>query len=123
MKVPAGRLALDGERLVPADSKIFAGRRKLAQAGCALITVVTDRDGVPIDQPVLSFEGLIEDGEAATLEAAVSVQVVKALEGLKPAARKDDARLCEAARIAVRRGCFKAIGKKPLTKVHLIRLS
>ena len=122
-EVPAGRLALDGERLVPADSKIFAGRRKLAQAGCALITVVTDRGGALVDRPVLSFEGLIENGEVASLEAEVSGQVVEALEGLKPAARKDDARLCEAARIAVRRGCHKTIGKKPLTKVHLIRLS
>ncbi|MEM7226922.1 MAG: ribonuclease J [Pseudomonadota bacterium] len=122
-EVTSGRLVLDGERLIPADSPILAGRRKLSQAGCALVTIVTDRGGKLIDQPVLSFEGLIENGEAANLEAEVAAQVAEALDGLKPAGRQDDARLCETARIAARRGCFKTIGKKPITKVHLIRLS
>ena len=46
-----------------------------------------------------------------------------ALDRLPKGARKSDERVEEAARNALRRACHKAIGKKPVTDVHLVRLA
>ena len=38
------------------------------------------------------------------------------------AARRDDARLAEVVRIAIRRSLFRAVGKKPVTRVEVLRV-
>ena len=60
-------------------------------------------------------EGAIaEDAQAALRETAAH----------QPAhVRRDDEALAEAVRVALRRHLFKAVGKKPVTRVHLVRVA
>ncbi len=44
------------------------------------------------------------------------------LEGTRPEARRDDAAVREAVRIAVRSAFRDSVGQKPLTTVHVVRL-
>lgn len=121
--VPTARVALDGARLVRADGNVIRGRRKLAFNGGLAVSLVVDGQGIPLAPPRVSAVGVVEDeGEDEVLEEAVSA-VEAAIAQLPKAARRDDARLREAARTAARRSLSKALGKKPVTIVQLVRLS
>jgi ribonuclease J len=121
-QVPAGRLVLDGTRLIPAVSPLLRERQRLVYNGVALVTLVIDAEGGLLAEPRLALQGVLDP------ETEVEV-VLEALDALKsdvsklpPRARTSDERVSETARLAVRRALVRAVGKKPVTRVHLIRL-
>jgi ribonuclease J len=122
-QIPTGRLALDGKRLVPAGGEIVRDRQRLAFGGAAAVTLVLDETGHLAADAQVSLQGLIDlDSEEDLLED-LETAVEDALDRLPKGARKSDERVEEAARRALRRACHKAIGKKPVTDVHLVRLA
>ncbi len=122
-QVPSGRLVLDGNRLIPAGSAVLRGRQKMIHNGTAAVSLVVDGQGSALADPQISVQGLVDpEAEAEVIEGVLEA-LVEELRRLPPCARAVDARLSEAARVAVRRAFFRAIGKKPITQVHLIRLS
>jgi len=118
-RVPTGRLAIDGRRLVSIDAAAMKERRKLSHDGGAVVTLVLGRDGLPAAAPQVTVLGLPlgENGEAEGLDAAVR----EAVAGLSAPARADDEKVKEAARLAVRRALGEWVGKRPTTLVHLVR--
>jgi ribonuclease J len=122
--VPSGRLAMDGTRLVAADGEAIKARRRMQHAGAAVATVVLDRKGRLAVDPVIALPGLVDGSGDDDLEAedlAVDA-VIDAVEGLKPADLRDDATVEEKVRVAVRRSLRGSLGKRPMTKVQIIRL-
>jgi ribonuclease J len=122
-QVPSGRLALDGSRLVPAESRILRARQRLAFSGAAVVTIVLDGAGGLVGDARVSVQGLIDEDSEEDLLARLEVAVEDALERLPKGARQSDERVEQAARTALRRACYKTIGKKPVTDVHLVRLA
>jgi ribonuclease J len=120
--VPTGRLVLDGNRLIPADSPVLRGRQKIGYNGAATLTLVVDAKGNSLAEPRLSTQGVIDPDREAVVLDGVMEALMDELERLPRGARGSDARLSEAARVALRRAFFRAIGKKPMTQVHLVRL-
>ena len=118
--VPAGRLARDGDGLVQIDGDSLRERRKLLWNGAAAATIVLDARGKAVAPPKVSMRG-IEDGEGE-LSAAIVAGLAEMLADLTASERKDDARIAEAARQAVRRVVRAHLGKKPLTDVHIVRI-
>jgi ribonuclease J len=118
--VHAGRLARDGDVVVPLDGLALQERRKLLWNGAATATLVIDRDGRPKADPVVSLRGM-EDADGS-LAAAVVAGLKESLADLGVAERRDDGRIGEAARLAVRRVVRAHLGKKPLTDVHIVRI-
>jgi ribonuclease J len=116
----AGRLARDGETLVPIDSDVLRDRRKLLWNGSAAATLVIDRKGRALAPPAVSLRG-IEDEDGALTEA-VAAGLKEMLADLSAAERADDGRIREAASQAVRRVVRAQLGKKPLTDVHVVRI-
>lgn len=121
-RVPTGRLAVDGARLLPIDGTVITTRRRVAMAGAAVATVVFDGKGRLVAEPKLTAPGLL-DGEAdrATHETCLEA-ITDAVESLNREDRRDDASVIEAVRNAVRRTLKKDIGRRPVTEVHVIRL-
>ncbi|MFI5002527.1 MAG: ribonuclease J [Reyranellales bacterium] len=118
--VPVGRLARDGDGVVPLEGIGLRERRKLLWNGGAAATLVIDGQGRPKAPPVVSLRGIEdEDGEIA---AAVVAGLKEMLADLSAAERRDDGRIEEAARQAVRRVVRAHLGKKPLTDVHIVRI-
>jgi len=118
--VPSGRLALEGGRVVPVDSELIRGRTRALWNGTVTVTVVVDKIGQLVGDAQISTTGLLEpedfDYEDEALDAAEN-----AVENLNKKDRRDDAKVSEAVRIAVRR-CFRGLFKKnPVTTVHLVR--
>jgi ribonuclease J len=121
-QVQTGRLAIDGTRLVQADSMVLRDRNRMMYNGSAVITVVLDRTGKLLGEPQVSAVGLLDSEHETDEHEAVVEAVREAVAELPASARRDDEITREAVRVAVRRHLKKSHGKKPLTDVHLVRV-
>ncbi len=118
--VRVGRLARDGDLVAPVEGEALRERRKLLWNGAASATLVIDARGRAMAPPKVSLRG-ITDAEGGLNEAIVA-GLAEMLADLSVAERRDDQRIEEAARQAVRRVVRAHLGKKPLTDVHIVRI-
>ncbi len=119
-KVPVGRLAVDGNRLVPLDGTLVRDRNRAIYNGSAVVTVVLDARGRVKGEVQISTLGVMEAGDEDAL--GVVGETVEEVVAATPAARRgDDAALKEALRIAVRRVFRDRFDKRPVTSIHLVR--
>jgi ribonuclease J len=116
----SGRLARDGDTLIPLDGESLRERRKLLWNGAAAATLVVDRRGKPLAPPKVSLRGI--DDENGEIGDAIVAALAEMLADLSASERSDDRRVEEAARQAVRRVVRAHLGKKPLTDVHIVRI-
>ena len=121
-EVPAGRLALDGTLLLPIDSDSFRQRTRVVWHGAIVATVVLGPDGRVAGTPQLSMQGLFDGEGAEAVESDIVDAIRDAIDQMPARMRWDDARVREAARLAVRRTIQDSHGKKPATDIHLVRL-
>jgi ribonuclease J len=118
--VHAGRLARDGDGVIPLEGLALRERRKLLWNGAAAATLVIDQQGRPKAAPVVSLRGMEdEDGDLAD---AMVAGLKEMLADLSAAERRDDGRIADAAHKALRRVVRAHLGKKPLTDVHIVRI-
>ena len=117
---PVGRLALDGNRLVPINGGVLSARRRMLFNGMVIASVAVDGDGHVRGVPKVMAPGLFEPDEPEAVR--VAKEFVTALEGLPLALRRDDAPLLDAARAALRRALGRRLQKRPLVDVHLLRV-
>ncbi len=120
-QVPSGRLAYEGNRLVPLNGDLVRNRRKALYNGFVVATVVLNDSGKLYDEPQISASGLLEVGET-DLEDEIYDAVESAVKGLSKREREDDEAAAEAIRIALRRIFRNMLDKRPVTKVHLVRV-
>ena len=116
----SGRLARDGDTLIPLDGESLRERRKLLWNGAAAATLVVDRRGKPLAPPKVSLRGI--DDTEGEIQEAIEKALSEMLADLNTAERGDDRRMEEGARQAVRRVVRAHLGKKPLTDVHIVRI-
>lgn len=116
-KERTGRLILDGDVILPADGATITERRKLALHGVISVAVALDNAGRVFGTPSCRFMGIpVEEDRVEFLDAACAAAG-------KAAASKerDEAKLRESIRLAVRRTATEWTGKKPIVEVLLIR--
>jgi ribonuclease J len=117
---PVGKLALDGNRVVPLQGGVMAARRRMLFNGIVMGSLVVDEGGKLLGRPKVSAPGLFEpedpDSERILREFGV------ALADLPASLRRDDIALTDAAKAALRRTLGKRLGKRPLVDVHLMRV-
>ena len=113
-----GRLVLDGDVILPADGSTINERRRVSQYGMIGVTVAIDGRGHLKGTPAIILQGLPveEDKEDFLAEARVAAADAVAKGG------KDEARLRESIRLAVRRRATAWTGKKPVVEVCVIRV-
>ncbi|MBL6951389.1 MAG: ribonuclease J [Alphaproteobacteria bacterium] len=121
-EVQSGRYFVDGDVLVPANDEGVRTRRKLMFSGGAAVILVTDDDGVLLADPELVLQGLASDNGKPSLEEAGQQAVEAALDELPKAARRDDGRMTETARVAIRRLIRDRLGKRAVVEARIIRL-
>jgi len=117
-EVPTGRLAADANTLLDAKGETLKNRQRMVFNGAALATLVMDRAGKLLAPPQVTVEGVPSEDSGEALAA----RVAQALDELGAAARRDDDKVREAARLAIRRSLRDWHGKKPVTQVHLVRI-
>jgi len=112
-ETPSGRLHLDGRVLVHEDEGFARARRSLGYAGFIGVTLVLDRRGRIVTDPVLHMEG-IPDAVLEPVREAVS----RAANGKR--GKGND--LEEDVRIAARRAANDIWGKKPVVRVQTVEV-
>jgi ribonuclease J len=113
-----GRLVLDGDVILPADGNTINERRRLAAYGQISVAVALDGGGRLKGSPEVRLQGIPveEDKDDFVADAC------EAAEAAARAGGKNDEKLGESIRLAVRRKAVEWTGKKPIVDVLLIRV-
>ncbi|WP_448578544.1 ribonuclease J [Thermaurantiacus sp.] len=116
---PAGRLVLDGEVILPADSATMNMRRKLAWGGLIVVTMAFDRRDRLVGEVMVLARGVPveEEAEDFLAECAEAAEAVARKVPLSERRRLEDD-----VKVAVRRVARSWTGKKPLTDVQILNL-
>jgi ribonuclease J len=118
-EVHAGRLAVEGDRLVPLDGDVVRARGRMLWNGAVMATIVVDRKGRLVAPPRLSTPGLADGAETDLLEDLADA----AEDAVRRNGRgEDDATLEETVRRAIRRHAKDRLGKRPEVRVHVVRV-
>jgi ribonuclease J len=127
-EVQSGRCYVDGDVVVPANDDGVRTRRKLMFSGAAVVILVADDEGALLADPELVLQGLAgeatgeDDDGTSALAVAGGEAVEAALDELPASARRDDGRMTEAARVALRRLIRDRLGKRAVVEARIIRL-
>jgi ribonuclease J len=116
-EAPSGRLYRDGNLLVRAGEGAVQSRRGLSYAGFVGVTLIIDRRGHFVSDPVLHCEGIPEAVIPALQNAAE-----ESASRLSSSQLGDNAEMAEAVRRAVRKEASIAWGKRPITRVEVVRV-
>jgi len=120
--VTAGRLALDGKRLIDLHGDTMRARHRMIWNGAAVATLVLDRNGKLKADPQIALMGLEEGDLMDEARQVVADRIREEVGRLSADRRVDDEQVREAARVAVRRAMKDFHGKRPPTEVHLVRV-
>jgi ribonuclease J len=115
-ETPSGRLHLDGKVLVEEAKGHARARSALGYAGFVAVTLALDRKGRVAADPALVLEG-IPDEVHATIRAALDDALQR-----HDGKQSDEDALRERTRLAIRRAAMAHWGKKPVTRVEVIRV-
>lgn len=119
-EVPHGRLALDGNIVVPLFSLQMRERAKLMATGVLFITIVIKAEEQVYGQPRITLLGIAEEGAEEATVQAIEKQIELAFEEMPIEYWHKDEMISELIRIACRRAINGLRGKKPLATVHII---
>jgi ribonuclease J len=117
-EAPVGRLYRDGRLLIESNNAPVRDRRKLAQVGIAVVSLVLDTRGQIAADPDVVLDGVPEaTGEGKDMLDLVLDAIDGALRSFPPKRRQDQERVEDAVRKAVRGTIENAWGKRPIVKV------
>lgn len=119
-QVYSGRLAVDGDRLIPMDHGSIRQRKRLAQNGAAVVSIALDKSGRLADEAQLTLAGLL-DSDGPEWDDLLDL-AEETVENLSKAQLKDDDQVVEAVRIAIRRKLQVMTRRRPQVDVHLLRV-
>tara|TARA_A100000171_G_scaffold40372_1_gene40634 strand:- start:1795 stop:3444 length:1650 start_codon:yes stop_codon:yes gene_type:complete len=116
-----GRLALDGNQLVPRRSDMLRDRFKLSQAGVIFVTL-TLRKGRLKGEPLISTMGVGEPDFVECSLDSIKDSIIDMIAQADEAHLNFEDGLKEMVRVTVRRALNALKGKKPLVVTHLVFL-
>lgn len=122
--VETGLLAVEPQRIVRADHKGIAERRKLQFSGAVHLSLVVNARGDLLMDPQLTLVGLIDHDDPHELDIIKQIQneVEDTLLDLREEGVDNDAQIKEDIRVTVRRMLSQIFGFKPKVSVHLLRV-
>jgi ribonuclease J len=119
--VPTGRMAVDGDRIVPLKGGVMANRRRMLFNGAVIGSFAMDGSGKLLGVPKVSAPGLLDDVDAE-LRQEVESEFCTLLHKLRAEMRRDDSAFITAAKAGLRKIIGKHFGKRPLVDVHAIQV-
>ena len=118
--VETGRVGVDGSRLVSLDAAPMRERRRLQSSGIVFVSIVLGENRALALEPYVSSAGLIDEivDEEILIDAEKRAGI--AITSLRKKFMSNEEPIIEAVKREVRAVFRKAIGKKPIIKVHLL---
>jgi ribonuclease J len=118
--VPTGRLAVDGDRIVPLKGGVLGARRRMLFNGVVVGSFIADSTGQPLGTVRVSAPGLFDEGESM-FRLQVEKEFLELLLDLPRKLRTDETAFIDAARAGLRKIMGKHFGKRPLVEVHMLQ--
>lgn len=119
--VPTGRLALSGKKAVPIDSESVRARRKMSFNGLIVAIIVLDEDGFAAAPMRVMLRGL--DMDDADAEASAEESLMRGLDSLPRARRRDDSEVEKMARKVLRGVARSIASQRPAIEIEILRLA
>lgn len=121
-QVFTGRLALDGNRLIPYRGMVMHDRHRLMSTGHALVTLLLKKSGSFKQPPTVLLIGITESDNVQNLTNQCVAAIEEAFLALPLEDREDDEKISDVSRVATRRVLSQYNGKKTLTHVQIYRV-
>lgn len=123
-RVDTGLLAVEPRRVIASDHNALVERRRMQYSGVVHITVVLDERGDLVADPEISLMGLVDfdDKKDAAFVDDLYDEVTDVLADMMREDLQSDHAVHEEIRISVRRLVHLALGMKPMTSVHVVRV-
>lgn len=118
--VPTGRMVVDGDRLLPLEGGVLAARRRMLFNGVVVASLAVDGEGRVRGEPQVSAPGLFEQLDEAPSQ--IASELSRALADLPAHTRREEDKLRDAARTALRRALGRRMRKRPMVDIHLLRV-
>ena len=119
--VPTGRLAVDGDRIVPLKGGVLGARRRMLFNGVVVGSFIADGAGQPLGTVRVSAPGLLDEAEGK-FRQQVEKEFLELLLDLPRKLRADETAFIDAARAGLRKIMGKHFGKRPLVEVHMLQM-
>lgn len=120
-EVPAGKLAVDGNSIIPLYSETIRDRHRMMANGVAVVTIVLKTNGRMVCPPRVLLIGVVQPEEEWELRVACIDAIEEMLDNPKFDNEVKDETIAEAARVACRRVLGAHCGKKAPAHVQIIR--
>ncbi len=118
--VPVGRLAVDGNRLLPLQGGVMGARKRMLFNGIVMVSLAVDADGRVLGAPRVSAPGLFEaDGPELP---QIADELARGVNDLPKGLRREDDSLADSARGLLRRALGRRLRKRPNVEIHLLRV-
>ncbi len=121
-EVPAGRMYLDGDVLMPDGAAAMRERKKLSYAGVLFVSIAFDKKGELADVIAADGAGVVWASDAPDAAAELADEIDDALTDLPRTKRKDDEAVALAVKRAARIYFDDVWGKRPVIVTHILRL-
>jgi ribonuclease J len=116
-KERTGRLVLDGDVILPANGSTIGERRRLAEYGLISVAVAVDRSWQLIGSPEVRIQGVPVEEDRDDFLAEARDEAAAAI-----GKERNEDKLREKIRLAVRRVATDWTGKKPVVEVMLLNV-
>ncbi len=120
-KAPSGRLYLDGNLGVDADSRSIKDRKNLALNGYLEITLIISNNG-KIKKPIISLRGIPENAEMENYIFDMEDEIFNICKTFSLSSKNQEKNLVE----TIKQNCRKIVkdktGKKPFTNINIARI-
>ena len=120
-KAPSGRVYLDGNLGVEADSKSIKDRKNLSANGYLEITIIVANNG-KIKKPIISFRGIPESSENENFVFDMEDEIFNICKTFSLDSKNQEKNLIE----TIKHNCRKIVkdktGKKPFTNINIARI-
>jgi len=120
-KAPSGRIYLDGNLGVEADSQSIKERKNLSINGYLEITIIVSNNG-KIKKPVISFKGIPEKNENDTFIFDMEDEIFNICKTFSLESKKQEKNLIETIKQNCRRIVKDKTGKRPFTNINIARI-
>ena len=120
-KAPSGRVYLDGNLGVEADSQSIKERKNLSVNGYLEITIIVPNNG-KIKKPVISFKGIPEKNENDTFIFDMEDEIFNICKTFSLQSKNQEKNLIEVIKQNCRRIVKEKTGKRPFTNINIARI-
>ena len=120
-KAPSGRIYLDGNLGVEADSQSIKERKNLSVNGYLEITIIVLNNG-KIKKPVISYKGIPEKDENDTFIFDMEDEIFNICKTFALQSKNQEKNLIDAIKHNCRRIVKAKTGKKPFTNINIARI-